>query len=214
MKMQNIINKIKIKNVLGLSILALLFCMIYNMQEIPKWLGLKNFYRYEINQVAYDFRVEEPKTIARFSDLGKHYVYLFFGFTHCSSICPKMMGTLQNLAERLKEKELLFVFASIDPIRDTKEKLMTYAKAYGSKFIALKLHENEIEETLRQYKSYIYDADLEKLKTESNYQINHTGFLYLIDKQGKLKYLYASRDLKVEDLENDFREIVGEEQNL
>lgn len=197
----------KAKNFIGFSIVVLLFSLLYFMQDIPNWLGLKSFYRNEINQAAYDFRVAYPKTITRLSDMRGSYLYLFFGFTQCAAICPRVMGTLRDLSASLERLDVKFVFVSIDPLRDTEENLENYAKAFGDRFLSLKLHKEDIKKVLNEYKSYIYQADLGKLKSQKNYQIKHKAFVYLINKEGILKYLYTNDEIKVEDLEADFQEL-------
>ena len=199
----------KKKNIFGGFIILFIFSIVYYMDKIPNWLGLEKFYRYEINQAAYDFRVAYPPNIKRFSDLKGNYIYLFFGFTQCTTVCPKAMGTLHYLSKNLNPRGLKFVFVSIDPIRDTKESLGEYRKAYGDNFLSLKLYEKDIEKVLNKYKSHIYEADLEKLKNQKNYQIQHAGFLYLIDKQGMIKYIYSDPELEGKDLEEDFRKLTG-----
>ena len=197
-----------IKNVFGMLIVFSIFGMIYYMESIPSWLGLQKFYRYEINQSAYNFRVAYPPKIKHFSDLKGNYVYLFFGFTQCTTVCPKVMGTLHYLSKSLDRRDLKFVFASIDPVRDTKESLEKYARAYGSNFLSLQLYEGDIKKVLNEYKSYIYEADTEKLKSQKNYQIQHAGFLYFIDKQGIIKYIYSDPELDGKDLREDFQELL------
>ncbi len=205
--MKSIQKKINAKNAFGFSIFIFLFCIVYYMQEIPAWFDLKNFYRHEINQVAYDFKIEHPRTVRQLSDLRGYYLYLFFGFTHCSTICPKMMGTLHSLSKSIERPDIKFIFVSIDPIRDTKENLRHYGQAYGNRFVPVKLYKKDIKKVLYEYKSYVYNADLEKLKTQKDYQIDHTAFLYFINKEGMLKYIYTSRDLKVEDLKRDLQDL-------
>ena len=219
--MKRIIKKINIKNIntkniLGLFIFLFLFFLVYYMQNIPAWFDLKNFYRHEIDQPAYNFRIkdEHPKDLSELANLRGNYLYLFFGFTHCSTICPKMMGTLHTLSKSITRPDIKFVFISIDPVRDTHEVLQKYGKAYGDRFVSVKLYQEDIKKVLNEYKSYIYNADLEKLKTQKNYQIDHTAFVYFINREGMLKYLYTSRDLNAEDLKRDFDELSSKELSL
>ena len=196
------------RSIFGISIVLIIFAMVYYMESVPRWLGLQKFYRYEINQPAYNFRVAYPRNIKYFSDLKGSYIYLFFGFTQCATVCPKMMGALYDLSKSLKHKDLKFVFASIDPVRDTKESLKKYAKSYGANFLPVQLYKQDIKKVLTEYKSYIYKADIEKLKNQKGYQIQHTGFLYLIDKNGIIKYIYNDSEINGKELREGFQELL------
>lgn len=74
----------------------------------------------------------------QFSDtdlLGKYYL-LYFGFTHCPDICPEELAKISEAVEFVKRTnvkegikgELVPVFISCDPERDTPEVLKTYLK--------------------------------------------------------------------------------------
>ena len=65
---------------------------------------------------------------------------LFFGFTNCPDICPTTMATLaemyQDLGESEKEK-LQIVMISLDPERDTVEKMADYVPYFNQDFIGV-----------------------------------------------------------------------------
>ncbi|HEX6999785.1 MAG TPA: SCO family protein [Gammaproteobacteria bacterium] len=67
------------------------------------------------------------------------YSLLFFGFTHCPDVCPL---TLQMLAQARAEIEATHpdllpqvVFASVDPARDTPERIRAYADNFDPAFV-------------------------------------------------------------------------------
>ena len=77
-----------------------------------------------------DFELQDHRgdlfNIARMQGI---WTIVFFGFTHCPDICPTTLAMLNDTYSKLKdsEKELLqVVMISLDPERDTVEKLAEY----------------------------------------------------------------------------------------
>lgn len=55
-----------------------------------------------------------------------------FIFTHCPYICPGLTGQMSNAARALADTGVQFVSFSVDPARDTPERLRTYAQEHGA----------------------------------------------------------------------------------
>lgn len=58
-----------------------------------------------------------------------------FVFTSCATVCPALNGTMQALQRQLQErlgKEVILVSVSVDPARDTPEKLNAHAAKLGA----------------------------------------------------------------------------------
>jgi protein SCO1/2 len=73
----------------------------------------------------------------------KHWTLLYFGFTHCESICPTTMHVITqsyNIIKNKVSKEQLpqVVFITIDPERDTPQKLTQYLSRFNPNFIGLR----------------------------------------------------------------------------
>src|SRR3990172_2755862 len=72
----------------------------------------------------------EPFSI---SDLkGKVWVASLF-FTHCAASCPMMASQLAKFQESVDNPDIVLVSISVDPERDTPERLREYAKLTGAK---------------------------------------------------------------------------------
>ncbi|HZD53929.1 MAG TPA: SCO family protein, partial [Woeseiaceae bacterium] len=58
---------------------------------------------------------------------------LFFGFTHCPDICPTTLEQLASARQQLADEGPApqIVFVSVDPERDTPEKLAAYVRHFG-----------------------------------------------------------------------------------
>jgi len=74
-------------------------------------------------------------------NLKGHWTLVFFGFTYCPDVCPATMAQLAQLMTRLdglpEQADTEVVMVSVDPARDTPEKLASYVPYFNSEFIGL-----------------------------------------------------------------------------
>ena len=75
---------------------------------------------------------------------------VFFGYTHCPDVCPLTMANLavvrDSLAPERKER-FRVLLVSVDPARDTPERLARYVARFDTTFVGLTGTEAEIRET-------------------------------------------------------------------
>ena len=109
---------------------------------------------------------------------GKPYA-IFFGFTHCPDVCPTtLLGMSNNLAslgtggDRLK-----VVFVTVDPDRDTPEKLRQYLASFDPRIIALTGKAEEIAAAAKGW-GVFYDKVPED---DGGYTMAHSAYVYLMD---------------------------------
>jgi protein SCO1/2 len=121
------------------------------------------------------------------SDFRGKLVLLYFGYTFCPDVCPTDLLALANLMRLMgKDAERLqAIFVTLDPERDTQALLRDYIAAFDKRFIALRGTEAETLRVATAYKTFYEKVPLAGTAT---YLIDHTAFIYLIDRNGK----YAS----------------------
>jgi protein SCO1/2 len=113
---------------------------------------------------------------------------LGFGFSHCPNVCPM---TLANLAQAYKNlgalaDQVQVVYMTVDPERDTPVRLREYLANFNSHFIGVTGSAEELA-ALRQ--SYGIIAKKEVHKSGGTYEVHHSSYLYLIDRDGLLRAL-------------------------
>lgn len=147
-------------------------------------------------------------------DLEGKYYLIYFGFTFCPDVCPvslmKMSKALQRVRESKEFKyfDLEALFISVDPDRDSNERIDEYCKIFDEKLIGLTHKYNdhpELKDMLKKFKihvSKIYLTDdevkedmetlkenapqvIEKMKDlevkkNENYTLDHSIIVYLI----------------------------------
>lgn len=122
-------------------------------------------------------------------DFYQHWTLLFFGFTHCSSVCPINLDVIQRAYTDLHAKypDLRVVLVSVDPERDTPESLATYVQRYNPEFMGITGKLQEIRKLQSQLG--IFSAR-DNASPSDNYQIQHTSSILLINPQGKWAGLF------------------------
>ncbi len=118
------------------------------------------------------------------SKLKGSWNLMFFGFTNCPDICPTTLMTMKQVAKRLPQQDIRYLFVSLDPKRDTSEKLKDYMDFYNPEFIALNGDKNEIDK-LSQATGVIYDFDGDT--SGDDYLVNHYAAILVIDPQARLR---------------------------
>lgn len=107
---------------------------------------------------------------------------LYFGFTYCPDICPTSLQKITKIMEILDKYriEITPVFITVDPNRDKVEVLKEYLGHFHNKIVGLTGDQKQIREVAEKFKVYFARSDFE---TEgSEYMIDHSSFIYLMDK--------------------------------
>jgi protein SCO1/2 len=122
----------------------------------------------------------KPRTDAQFR--GK-LLLVYFGFTFCPDVCPTDLRSMGLAVDRLgKSGEAVQpLFVTLDPERDTPKHLAGYVPYFHRRMIGLTGDASSIRQVARAYR--VYHA---KVPTgDRNYTIDHSGFIYLMDRAGK-----------------------------
>lgn len=124
------------------------------------------------------------------SDHRGKVALVFFGYTYCPDVCPftlaKMKQLYRELGDRADDFEVVFV--SVDPQRDTVEKLSRYVPAFDRRFYGLRLEPKELDATVKGFNlSVQYGQPKNGLETDSYYYVDHTGTFFIIDREGQLR---------------------------
>lgn len=127
----------------------------------------------------------------------QHWTLLFFGFTHCASVCPVTLDVMQHAYQTLHAKypNLQVVLVSVDPERDSPLALDQYVHRYNPDFLGVTGKIENIHKLQSQLG--IYSA---RDTATNNYQVQHTSSILLINPQGKWAGLFKY-GLKPKELE-------------
>ncbi|KAJ9548686.1 hypothetical protein OSB04_021229 [Centaurea solstitialis] len=115
-------------------------------------------------------------------DFKGKWSLIYFGFTHCPDICPDELQKLAAAIDKIKGKagfEIVPVFISVDPERDTVEQVREYVKEFHPKLIGLTGDPDEIKKAARAYRVYYMKTD--EGSDGSDYLVDHSIIMYLMD---------------------------------
>jgi protein SCO1/2 len=129
---------------------------------------------------------QEGKTFTR-NDLSGKWSFLFFGYTNCPDVCPTTLAILNEVSRLINNTnspiDSQFIFVTVDPMRDTIEKLENYVGHFNSNFIALGGTQEQLDSLASQIGiSYLYESAAE----DGSYLVSHTSSIFLIDPKARL----------------------------
>jgi protein SCO1/2 len=120
--------------------------------------------------------------------LGK-IVLLYFGYTYCPDVCPLTLGKLAQTVQGLgaSAQNIQVIFISVDPERDTLQKLGQYARGFDPGFIGVTGTPQAIASVAHNYGIFYQKTDIQ---SPTNYLITHTSVVSVIDRQGRWRLLW------------------------
>jgi protein SCO1/2 len=125
----------------------------------------------------------------RLSALRGKVVVLEFGFTHCAAVCPASLAMLAQARQKLgaHADRLQVVFISVDPGRDTPERLKSYLAQFDKSFVGLTGTPEQMAAIRKDYG--ITATRFPAPAGQGGYQMGHSSYLYFIDRKGMLRAL-------------------------
>ena len=128
------------------------------------------------------------------------YMLIFFGYTYCPDVCPTTLAVEAEALDQIGERagRIVPIFITVDPGRDTPEKLKSYLSAFDAQppssrpnFVGLTGTAEEIEQAADAYEVF-YQAHLDgRFGGAEDYSVDHTGNVYLMSPEGKFVAYYS-----------------------
>lgn len=143
----------------------------------------------------------------RLSEHRGKVVLVFFGYTYCPDVCPFTLAKMKKLRAQLGERaeQLEVVFVSVDPKRDTVEKLASYVPSFDRGFYGLRLEPGEVEAIAKTFDVTVqYGQPEAGPGTKTYYYVDHTGTFFIVDREGRLRLKFppdATPELMLPDVE-------------
>jgi protein SCO1/2 len=127
--------------------------------------------------------------LVRWRDLVGAPRALFFGFTNCPVICPVTIYELTAAAERIgaDAEDLRIDFVTVDPERDTPERMQEYFSGFGPKVTGFTGAPEELARLNQAFEITATRVPLER----GGFTIDHTATVFLINRPGRVEDVIA-----------------------
>jgi protein SCO1/2 len=160
------------------------------------WIGLPHWRPH----VLHGFAMQPPKPATDFTltahtgervslhDFRGKLVLLYFGYTFCPGICPTTLANvaqvLQRLGARANQVQLLMI--SVDPERDTPDRLAAYVPHFHPSFIGLTGSTTDVAAVAPLFGVYY---EKQESNPDTSYWVDHSSTLMVIDQQGNMRFI-------------------------
>lgn len=152
-------------------------------------------------------RAADGETVTAGDYAGKVKV-LYFGFTNCPDACPVTLARFSQALDQIgaSADEVRVLFVSVDPARDTREKLAQYVSGFGERFVGLRGSIPTLRDLTKRYRVTFSHGEPDD---QGFYDVSHSTAAYIFDRDGELRLL-ARSDSKIDAIAADLKRLVNE----
>lgn len=122
---------------------------------------------------------------------GKHTL-IFFGYTFCPDVCPTSLSEISTALDGIGDKadQVVPLFVTVDPARDTAERLKDYVSHFHKNIVGLTGTEAQIKQAADAYRVYYAKVPSEGGKPDE-YFMDHSSIIYLMGPDGQFKFHFS-----------------------
>ena len=147
--------------------------------------------------VVEDFELTERsgRKVTNKELLGRPWAVCFV-FTNCAGPCPLVTGKMKLLQDRFAGTPLRLVTITVDPKRDTPQRLTQYAEAFGAdeeQWLFLTGEQNEIYHLIGHSFGLTVREEIGKSR-KKGWEITHSTRVVHVDAAGHIQGKYDAKD--------------------
>ena len=119
---------------------------------------------------------------------------LYFGYSYCPDICPYDLERNAYVKDIMDEHKLdiNLVFITLDPSRDTTERLKDFSEYIHTSMIALTGSTDQIDALKKAYG--VFGKSNKVNNEDQSYLVDHSTFSYLVNKNGEILSYFNRRE--------------------
>ena len=114
-----------------------------------------------------------------------HLLVVFFGYTMCPDICPTSLSDFRSALRRLSNRadNVDLAFVTVDPERDTPEKLIPFIGSYATNFHAIRTTDFNQLKTAQD--AFLVRSSV-TTDESGHVQVTHTGTGFVVNSDGTI----------------------------
>jgi cytochrome oxidase Cu insertion factor (SCO1/SenC/PrrC family) len=176
---------------------------LWHLGDLRAQRGVQTISTGEQVTIGGPFRLtDQNKMVRTEKDFQGKYMLVFFGYTYCPDVCPTTLAVMADALEKIGSlaDRVRPVFITVDPQRDTPEKIKSYLASFGPRFVGLTGSVSDIAAVAKEYRVYYREHAAEN---GGEYTVDHSGVVYLMDPNGMFVANYSletSPDMLAADL--------------
>lgn len=119
-------------------------------------------------------------------DFRGRYLLVFFGYTFCPDVCPAALQVITAALDQLGAdgEKITPVLITIDPDRDTPEKMGAYVRSFHPRMLGLTGSPEEVGAAIKAYR--VYAKKVPDERNGADYTLDHSSIVYLMGPNGNL----------------------------
>jgi protein SCO1/2 len=144
----------------------------------------------------------------RLSGQRGRVVVMAFGYTFCPDVCPTTLAEFAQIKGRLgpADKQVQFLFITVDPERDSPERLRAYTGAFDRSFLGLTGTAGQLEAVRKAYGVTAHKRVV--AGTSAAYLVDHSALIYVVDREGRLRLMFPF-GTSIDDMTHDIKLLTG-----
>ncbi|CAB0150655.1 hypothetical protein PSI9734_01098 [Pseudidiomarina piscicola] len=126
------------------------------------------------------------------ADLTGQWTFLFTGYTSCPDICPTTMADFKKILPQLASvtsQPVKVWLVSVDPKRDTQQKLAAYTTYFGKEFLGVRAEHKNLYPFVNGL-GLMYSIPAEG---EVDYLVNHSSAIVLVNPDGNRQAIFKAK---------------------
>ena len=134
-------------------------------------------------------------------------VAIYFGFTHCPDVCPMTLAKLAAASRALPEplrESLQLAFVSVDPARDTPQRLTDYTAAFSDRMLGLTGTQQQLQDLTRRYRVTYGYAEPD---AEGQYEVSHSSAVWVFNRELEAELMLFD-DLDIAQMADDLQRVL------
>lgn len=134
---------------------------------------------------------------------------LFFGYTNCPDICPATMARIRAALAGLDEQDrddIDVLFLSVDPKRDTPERLQRFTSSFGPNMVGLTGTQEQLKALTKRYRvTYGYGEP----NDNGFYLVSHSSAIFVFGPEDRSRLLINQQE-NVDEITADLKTLLGQ----